>query len=412
MARVSSRQSADGAHVRVNVVDSDPLVRKILAEHLARLEFDALGHEDLQALLKTADPSTPLVVVFGPSDAPDETIEKIKGLVAFRPGVGAIMIVHDLSTTVLKQALRADIDDVVSAEADDSELRDAVARSISRVVVSHASQEQPTLIVSSSEKARVITVCGTKGGTGKSVVATNLATALAKRTTQPVVLIDADLQFGDVALMMQLQPTHTIADAVTAGERLDGMLLERLLLTHPSCGLMVLAAPTESESVDLVTGGHLAQIVSLLRDRCAYVVIDTPSNYSDVTREALVAADEVLVVAGLDVMSLKSARLGVETMQRMGVSAHKIRFVLNRANSKVGLTERDAERAVQFVIDTALPSDVVVAESVNRGIPVVMSAPRSRFARSIDELAKRLMISESSPGTNDRNAQGVCDVAF
>ena len=96
------------------------------------------------------------------------------------------------------------------------------------------------------------------------------------------------------------------------------------------------------------------------------MVIDTPANYSSVTREALDAADDVLVLSSLDVMSLKSARVGVETMQAMGVATPKMRFVLNRANTKVGLTERDAERAVQLGIDTALPSEAVVAESVNR----------------------------------------------
>jgi pilus assembly protein CpaE len=118
------------------------------------------------------------------------------------------------------------------------------------------------------------------------------------------------------------------------------------------------------------------------------------------------------VLSSLDVMSLKSSRVGVETMQAMGVATQRMRFVLNRANTKVGLTERDAERAVQLGIDTALPSEAVVAESVNRGIPAVLSAPRSKFARAIEDLAKRLMVSEPNVGTYDRNAQGVCDVAF
>jgi pilus assembly protein CpaE len=412
MARARIRNSPGEARTPVNVVDPDELVRKILTEHLGRLEFDAVAHDDIQAVLKSADPSSPLVVIFGPSETPGDVIDRIKGLFAFRPGVGAIMIVHDLNTSVLKQALRAGLDDVVSADADDSELRDTVARSISRVVSSQSTPPPSALSVSSSGQGRVITVCSTKGGTGKSVVATNLATALAKRTTQPVVLVDGDLQFGDVALMLQLQPTHTIADAVKAGERLDASFLERLLLTHPSCGLMVLAASTEAESADLVAAGDLARIIGLLRDRCAYVVIDTPANYSSVTREALDAADDVLVVSSLDVTSLKSARVGVETMQAMGIPTPKMRLVLNRANTKVGLTERDVERAVRLGIDTALPSDVVVAESVNRGIPVVMGAPRSRFARAIDDLAKRLMTSEPNVGSYDRNAQGVCDVAF
>ena len=210
MARARIRNSPGEARTPVNVVDPDELVRKILTEHLGRLEFDAVAHDDIQAVLKSADPSSPLVVIFGPSETPGDVIDRIKGLFAFRPGVGAIMIVHDLNTSVLKQALRAGLDDVVSADADDSELRDTVARSISRVVSSQSTPAPSALSISSSGQGRVISVFCTKGGTGKSVVAINLAVALAKRTIQPVVLVDADLQFGDVALMLQLaaHPHH------------------------------------------------------------------------------------------------------------------------------------------------------------------------------------------------------------
>ena len=153
----------------------------------------------------------------------------------------------------------------------------------------------------------MVSVFCTKGGTGKSVVAINLAVALAKRTIQPVVLVDADLQFGDVALMLQLQPTHTIAEAVQAGDRLDGTMLENLLLRHPPSGLLVLAAPTEPSSADQIGRADLARILNILRERCAYVVVDTSANFAEVTLAALESSDDILVMAGLDVMSLKSA---------------------------------------------------------------------------------------------------------
>ena len=158
----------------------------------------------------------------------------------------------------------------------------------------------------------------TKGGTGKSVVAINLAVALAKRTIQPVVLVDADLQFGDVALMLQLQPTHTIAEAVQAGDRLDGTMLENLLLRHPPSGLLVLAAPTEPSSADQIGRADLARILDILRERCAYVVVDTSANFAEVTLAAIESSDDILVMAGLDVMSLKSARIGLQTMRVLG----------------------------------------------------------------------------------------------
>jgi pilus assembly protein CpaE len=398
MAQALARPIPEEDHIVVSVVDSNETVRTILTEHIRKLDFDAVACEDLQGLMKVADSTTPIVVIFGPTEPPEEVIENLNGLLAFRTGVGAIMIVHELNADVLKQALRAGLDDVVPASADDGELRDAVSRTIARLV--RQPEQQPEAPASRgaapATQGRVITVCGTKGGTGKSVVAINVAVSLAKRTIQPVVLVDADLQFGDVALMLQLQPVHTIAEAVQAGERLDGTLLERLLLRHSPSGLFVLAAPTEPGSADLVGSEELTRIVTVLREHCAYVVIDTPANFSNATLGAINVADDVLVLAGLDVMSLKSARVGLETLRVMGVPLSKVKFVLNRANTKVGLTERDAQRAVQLEIDAALPSDIVVAESVNRGVPVVMSTPRSRFARVIDDLAKRLMVPETS----------------
>jgi pilus assembly protein CpaE len=264
-------------------------------------------------------------------------------------------------------------------------------------VVARGSSNAPSSAATAATPGRVVSVFCTKGGTGKSVVAINLAVALAKRTIQPVVLVDADLQFGDVALMLQLQPTHTIAEAVQAGDRLDGTLLENLLLRHPPSGLLVLAAPIEPSSADQIGRADLTRILEILRERCAYVVVDTSANFAEVTLAAIESSDDILVMAGLDVMSLKSARIGLQTMRVLGIPFSRVKFVLNRANTRVGLTEADAERALQLKVDAALPSDILVAESVNRGVPVITSAPRSKFAKSIDHLADVLMTAAPAP---------------
>jgi pilus assembly protein CpaE len=316
---------------------------------------------------------------------------------AFRPACSAIMVVYELTAGVLQQAIRAGVDDVVAVSAEDAELIDAISRASSRVISRGPGSTPAPPTTAVQTPGRVVSVFCTKGGTGKSVVAINLAVALAKRTIQPVVLVDADLQFGDVALMLQLQPTHTIAEAVQAGDRLDGSLLENLLLRHPPSGLLVLAAPTEPSSADQIGRADLARILNILRERCAYVVVDTSANFAEVTLAAIESSDDILVMAGLDVMSLKSARIGLQTMRMLGIPFSRVKFVLNRANTRVGLTEADAERALQLKIDAALPSDILVAESVNRGVPVVTSAPRSKFAKAIDGLADSLMIAASTP---------------
>ena len=395
-ALAKAKKPRDG-HVVISVVEPDEVVRGVLADHVRDLDAGVAAYADLTAFTDDSDPSRPGVVVFGPSQAPEDVIARVAGLVAFRPGYGAIMVVYELAASVLQQALRAGVDDVVAVSAEDDELLDAISRACARVKAREPASATADSAPSVTTPGRVVSVFCTKGGTGKSVVAINLAVALAKKTIQPVVLVDADLQFGDVALMLQLQPTHTIAEAVQAGDRLDGVLLENLLLRHPPSGLLVLAAPTEPSSADQIGRADLTRVLDILRQRCAYVVVDTSANFAEVTLAALESSDDILVMAGLDVMSLKSARIGLQTMRVLDIPFSRVKFVLNRANTRVGLTEADAERALQLKVDVALPSDILVAESVNRGVPVVTSAPRSKFARSIDNLADLLMTSASAP---------------
>jgi pilus assembly protein CpaE len=395
-ALAENKTRRNGA-VAIGVVDPDEVVRGVITDHVREFDDSATGYETLAAFTDSIDGSRPGVVVFGPSEAPGDVFTQVAGLIAFRPACSAIMVVYELTATVLQQALRAGVDDVVAVSAEDAEFLNALSRASTRVLARGPAAGAAASTPSASTPGRVVSVFCTKGGTGKSVVAINLAVALAKRTIQPVVLVDADLQFGDVALMLQLQPTHTIAEAVQAGDRLDGTLLENLLLRHQPSGLLVLAAPTEPSSADQIGRADLSRILDILRERCAYVVVDTSANFAEVTLAALESSDDILVMAGLDVMSLKSARIGLQTMRVLDIPFSRVKFVLNRANTRVGLTEADAERALQLKVDVALPSDIMVAESVNRGVPVVTSAPRSKFAKSIDNLADLLMTSASVP---------------
>ncbi len=305
--------------VTIGVVDPDEVVRGVLTEHVRDLDSSVVGFENLASFTETIDASRPGVVVFGPSESPDAVITQVAGLMAFRPACSAIMVVYELTTEVMQQALRTGVDDVVAVSAEDAELLDAISRASARVVARGPSSSAATSPSTAPTPGRVVSVFCTKGGTGKSVVAINLAVALAKRTIQPVVLVDADLQFGDVALMLQLQPSHTIAEAVQAGDRLDGTMLENLLLRHPPSGLLVLAAPTEPSSADHISRADLTRILDILRERCAYVVVDTSANFAEVTLAAIESSDDILVMAGLDVMSLKSARIGLQTMRVLGI---------------------------------------------------------------------------------------------
>lgn len=390
---VSAAEALPGGAVGVSVIDPDDAVRSVLADHVRAVDGRTTAYADADAFAMGVEPRAPGVVVIGPSLEPDKAVAVAEDLCSAEPGHGVVMVVYDLSATVLQRAMRVGVVDVIAVSAEDAELVDAIERAAGRVRC-QAPPPEPAPPVPPPQapgpRCRLATVFCTKGGAGKSVVAVNLAVALAKRTVQPVVLVDADLQFGDVALMLQLQPVHTIIDAVQAGDRLDRALGERLLLRHEPSGVLVLAAPTEPTSADQITRDDLRRVLGVLREIASYIVVDTSPNFGEVTLAALEDADDILVLAGLDVMSLKSARVGLQTMRVLGLPFANVKFVLNRANTRVGLTEADAERALRLKVDAALPSELDVATSVNTGTPVVLSSPRSKFAKAVEGLAAAL----------------------
>ncbi len=242
------------------------------------------------------------------------------------------------------------------------------------------------------EQGQVITVFSTKGGAGKSMIACNVAVRLAKKSSGMVALVDADLQFGDVAVMLKLAPQHTIVDAVGSLDRIDANLLQSLLVTHEPSGLQVLPAPLEPAFADQIRGEEMVRIVELLRTFCTHVVIDTPAYFNDVVLGLIEVSDDVLLVAGMDIPNIKNVKIGLQTLRLLNTPLSKLKLILNRANSKVKLDVSEVERTLQIKADCLIPSDIAVPQSVNQGTPVVLDAPKSGVAKSIEQLADLFLV--------------------
>jgi pilus assembly protein CpaE len=236
-------------------------------------------------------------------------------------------------------------------------------------------------------RGRIVTVFSTKGGAGKSFVATNLGAILAKRSSKPVVLLDADLQFGDVAVMLGMAPAHTIIDAVNVIDRLDADLLKSLLIKHEPTGLYVLAAPIEPAFADSVSLPHMKRILEILTSFCSHVVIDTPASFNDIVLGVLEQADDIVLMAGMDIPHIKNTKIGLQTLRLLHIPASKVKLTLNRANSKVKLDIADVERTLQMKADCLLPSDIAVPQSINKGVPIILDAPRSGVTRNLERMA-------------------------
>jgi pilus assembly protein CpaE len=329
----------------------------------------------------------PVVMVLGPSFAGAPELGAVEQLLSARREVGAVMVTTELSTELFQRALRAGLKDVLQAPIEAQQLAEAVARTASSLTLQAPTPQGPAFAEADGEAGRVITVFSTKGGAGKSVVATNLAVLLARRSPKPVVLIDADLQFGDIAVMLKLSPQHTIVDAVSALDRLDIALLQNLLIEHGPSGLLVLPAPLEPAFADQIGAPEMVRIVDILRTFCSYVVIDTPSYFNDVVLGVIEASDDVLIVAGMDIPNIKNVKIGLQTLRLLNTPMDKLRLVLNRANSKVRLDVSEVERTLGIQADALIPSDVVVPQAVNKGEAVVLNAPKSGVSKSLEELA-------------------------
>jgi pilus assembly protein CpaE len=383
------------------VVDPDPKLRTRLALQLGEAAVVAT-YPETAALTEHQPPGRAVVVVFGPGLADAPGLAEIERLTRSRPEIGAILVAAELSTGLLQQALRSGVRDVLSAPTEAQALHESVDR-VARTL--NVVPTPPPAVGQAPEKGRVITVSSTKGGSGKSVVATNLAVLLAERSDRPVVLVDADLQFGDVAVMMRMAAPHTIVDAVSAMGRLDTQFLQSLLVRHEPSGLLVLPAPLEPSFAERVSGADMVNIVELLQSFCSFVVVDTPAQFNDVVLALIEHSDEILLVAGMDIPNIKNTKLGLQTLRMLGIQESRMRLLLNRANSRVQLDVGEVERTLGLKADSLIPSDIVVPQTVNKGTPVVLDAPKSDVARAFGRLADLFL--SATPDVPMKKARGI-----
>ena len=236
---------------------------------------------------------------------------------------------------------------------------------------------------------RVLTVFSPKGGTGKTVMSTNLASAFAKHGGKRTLLLDLDLQFGDAAIMLGIEPDKTIYDLVVAPGELDPEKLAGYTTRHAS-GVDVLPAPIRPEDAELVTEAEARAAARGREGVVRVIVVDTSPFFHGPMLATLDRTDELLLLCGLDVPTIKNVRLSLQTLELLSFPTERIRVVLNRANSNVGMKRGEVEAALEQSVRFEIPSDRAVPLAVNRGNPAVVSDPKADFSRAVREMAKAL----------------------
>jgi pilus assembly protein CpaE len=302
-----------------------------------------------------------------------------------RPSLSMILMRRRIDTAVLGEALRAGLREVVE-ERDLTGLGRAVHRAYALWQAMTDSQG------GGAQRGHLFTVFGTKGGVGKSTLSTNLAAALADHGQLQVCLVDLDLASGDVAIMLQLFPSNTLADLATMTAGLDPAMVKSLITPH-SERLSVLAAPVQPDAKDHVSAETVGRLLQMLTSTYDVVVVDTSSAFDDFSLQSLDHSDIVLLIGTLDIPALKSLKLATETLDLLNISRSRWRLVLNRADSKVGLSPAEVEDTLKLSIATSIPSTREIPASINRGKPIVRVDPRHPASQSIRALARDLVVS-------------------
>ncbi len=376
--------SVDAASFDVAVVEPDANLRTRLAMELA----GAAQFETMEDLIQQLDPTRPVVAVFGPGFASPIGFQHVHRVTSSHSSLGVVFAVYELSTDVLQQALRAGARDAVIIGGEAS-----LHQSVDRVGELLAGATTRTQVPASrtGEPGRLISVFSTKGGVGKTCVAINVAAAMAKRSSDPVVLIDGDLQFGDVSVMLGLPPQSTVLDAAAAVQYGDLELVQTLATKHDATGLLVLPAPLEPMPTDALLPGEMVNICAAMQSVAGHVVIDLPSVFNDYVLALIEASDDVLLVGSMDIPSIKNLKIGMQTLDLQAIAGPKLKLVLNHANTKVKLDVKEIERVLGLSADFAVPDDIAVPISVNSGRPVVVDDPKAPVSRALDFIAESLL---------------------
>lgn len=306
------------------------------------------------------------------------------------PGAAIIIMSVQGEQEYLRRAMIAGAKDYLVKPFTGDELLQAVKQV-------YANEQKRRAVVSLPKKpkqGKVITIFSTKGGIGKTTIATNLAVALAEKTEAKVAILDADLQFGDVSLFLNLLPQANIADLVQDIDSLDSTLLSSYLTPY-NADVSVLPAPFRPEQAETITGSHLSAILKVARSMFDYVIVDTAPIFNDVVLAILDISDQILTISSMDLPTIKNVKLCLEIMESLNYSSDKVKVVLNRANSEGGMEPYEAEESLNCTFVAALPSDgKTVVGSVNRGIPFVVAHPDTEVARAVFEMARTVASGE------------------
>lgn len=337
------------------------------------------------------------VITFGPN--PDQSLALIERLAQECPGTAILSAGRDASTDLILRSLRAGARDFLRLPVINEELKTVMERTVEFCAGRKAAPKK---------KGRMVAVFSSKGGCGTSFIATNLAAA----TDAPTVLVDLNLQAGDLPLFLGVNPKYSIADLVENRARMDDALLNSYVTPHTS-KLALMAAPPEADLADDIEPEHVFEVLERLREKYEYVVLDPQHTFDAITLAALDQADDIVLVLTLDIPAIRSAQRALEIFDRLGYPRTKVRVIVNRWSKQIDLDLQQVEKFLNERVVGFISSDYQTAvNSINLGQPLVQSQAHSKIAAEIKAIARQIFGSSTQDAVEEPQRQGLLKSFF
>ena len=374
-----------GRNPLVMIIDEDPIFRQELQAMLtpARLAVVAECGYGVEAasLAEELKPDLFLCAVEEPVARAVQTIQAVRSI---RPGAPVIAYSSTTELAIVRQVMHAGARDLLAHPFKVGELLTAIEMAMRNV-----ENEPGTVAPPPPSAGTILTVFGAKGGIGKTTITTNIAAAIARNTDNSVLVMDLDTRFGDVAIMLDIEPSQTVAEMASQVQMLDRATFKEALIEHSS-GVYVLPSPKHPNHWRQVEAEDIKELARFASRIFDYVILDTPGAFNDIVGAALDVATQVLVVTSVDMASIKDTSFVLDVLESEGFPEDRLYLTVNHPNGANAIRASDIERVLRKNVYWEIPHDSQMTLSTQVGLPVVLAKPKSRAAVNLAGLAAKI----------------------
>jgi pilus assembly protein CpaE len=385
--------------ISVAIIDADEESRQSTKALLKAMPQVNIAGEAIDStrgydLVKEFRPAIVILDLFPTADYVLKLAEKITQNF---PQTSLFVTSSEVSPQTMMKAMRAGAREFLSKPIGREELTNAITNFIHR---------ENQKMAEGSHGGKILTVFGAKGGVGTTTIATNLAVNLAEQTQKSVILVDLNLQFGNAALFLNIQPEYSIVDVVKHIADLDPQLLKEALPKHAS-GVCLLTGPSRMEEAEFITGPHLDQILTLLRSIFEFIIIDTHTVFNDLMFRVWDASDAIVAVFIADVPTIYNTRRCLDIFQKTGYGQDKVFLLMNRHGANNGIAFEDLEKSINYPVFWKVPNQdyTTAVNAINQGIPLSTFNRRSKISLSFKELAEHFNRTLFMPPSGRRHGE-------